>query len=113
MKPIALAITLMLFSISCKTPGATPTADQRIYVQVQCRNENSLRSQILQLLRAPNARDLTTNSDGDFLDIEVVYVNITPREMDRIDRVEQQLKQLAGVVLVDIRKPVREVRQEF
>lgn len=114
MKRLAFVLLVVLMSITgCKTLSTTKPPEEPIAVRVECRNEPVTCNTVLQLLRSPYARDLTKTVDADFVDIEVVFNNYSAATAEKFSQLEQQLKQIAGVLQVDIRRPVRAVRQPF
>ena len=107
-------ISLLFIAVLLAGCGATatlPATEKPVYVKVECRNEHTVRNYVLQQLRAPNARDLTTTPDGDFLIIEVVFTGITRQGFEKMEELERRLKEFPGVLTVEIRNPVRETRQ--
>jgi hypothetical protein len=114
MKQIKTTLLLALVLLAgCGSLSTVPVTEKPVYVRVECRNESYVSNYVLQQLRAPNARDLTSTVDGAFLTIEVVFVNVTRPGFSKIEEIEKRLKEYPGVITVEVRDPIREVKQVF
>ena len=108
-----LSISMIAFVIisGCGTASNLSAIELRVSIKVECRNEINVRNQVVQLMRSPKAKDLTLTPDGDFMEIEVVFIASSDNDREKIDRMEEDLKRIPGVTYVVVRRSVREVRQ--
>jgi hypothetical protein len=108
---VSIAMIAFAVTTGCGTASNLPAMEQRVSIKVECRNEMNVRSQVVQLLRSPKAKDLTLTPDGGFIEIEVVFVVSSNSDRQKIDQLEDELKRIPGVTFVEVRRPTREVRQ--
>jgi hypothetical protein len=114
MVPLLLAFSpLVLFLPGCKTtPPVEPASsmEDATSIQIECRNEKTLQTSILQQLRSIKAKDIIVNSFGEELDISAAFrvVDTPPYKAYAFG---DDLEKLRGIFFVKVEKRHTVVRQ--
>jgi hypothetical protein len=114
MKPTSLFSAIFLvFFFSCGPARqvAPDAAVQDIKIRIEFRDDNTTRQRILQTLRPVRPVDVSTTGAGDIFETEAVFTKVSRVEFERIQRIEQQLKLIPGVLDVEVKRPSRPVMQ--
>jgi len=106
MNPVYVIALVLVMAVchGCESTRPLQNNDlsgQVTIITVDCKNDPSVKSLVMQLLRMARVSDWVIRDNGLYQDIEARYKEITPRQQADI---EDHLKQTGGVLTVEVKK---------
>jgi hypothetical protein len=108
----SLGIILIVVATGCDAARQTQVTELPIMIRVECRDEYAVRSSVVYLLKTLRPNDLNVKQFGTFLEIEAVYGGVTKEEIEKFERLEEQVKLAVGVSYVEMRVAMRPIRND-
>ena len=111
MKKVFFPLLSVLFLFACETPmQVSENLNDSYLMHVECLSGAATRQEVLLLLKRARARDVHVDETGTNVTIEAAYYK-SDNAVDVLEGIADDLRQLGGVIYVELRDNPRVVRE--